>query len=115
MHSVSDYEGFLERKRIVSEPVGFDIQAEDIHPAIFPFQRDITRWAVRRGRAAIFADPAMTEAVVVRRHRLHPRHHRTSVRFCRRHAHVGDRLQIVEHSAVIARLRSIFFHQALIH
>lgn len=30
-----------------------------LHPTLFPFQSDITRWALRRGRAAIFADCGM--------------------------------------------------------
>jgi hypothetical protein len=47
------YTEFLQTKRIAVTPAGFD--AEDIHTALFPFQRDITRWALRRGRAAIFA------------------------------------------------------------
>lgn len=50
------YDDFLETKRLVSEPVGFDVSINDIHQLLFPFQRDIVRWAVRRGRAAIFAD-----------------------------------------------------------
>lgn len=48
------YQVFLENKRIIDKDHGFD-QAE-LHPILFPFQRDIVRWALRRGRAAIFAD-----------------------------------------------------------
>lgn len=49
------YEAFIESKRLVAPPVGIS------HPApldgrLFPFQRDITKWALRRGRAAIWAD-----------------------------------------------------------
>ncbi len=49
-----DYQQFLEQKRVSDPPTGFDPVA--INPQLFPFQRDIVRWAVRRGRAAIFAD-----------------------------------------------------------
>ena len=31
----------------------------DIHPALFPFQRDLVAWAVRKGRAALFADTGL--------------------------------------------------------
>lgn len=48
------YESFLENKRIVSKPAGIEPSREN--PALFPFQRDIVRWALRMGRAAIFAD-----------------------------------------------------------
>lgn len=50
------YSAFLSDKRITSNPVGFDISDADINPKLFPFQRDIVRWAVRRGRAALFCD-----------------------------------------------------------
>jgi DNA modification methylase len=50
------YAAFLASKRIVSDPVGFGIDRSDIHPTLFPFQQDIVKWAVRRGRSAIFAD-----------------------------------------------------------
>ena len=49
-----DYAEFLERKRIADPPTGFD--PPEINEQLFPFQRDIVRWACRRGRAAIFAD-----------------------------------------------------------
>ena len=48
------YEEFLQSKMISTESVGFE--PEELNPMLFPFQRDIVRWAVRKGRAAIFAD-----------------------------------------------------------
>jgi len=53
---VNDYNAFLAAKRITSPPVGFDVALDTINSLLFPFQRDIVRWALRRGRAAIFAD-----------------------------------------------------------
>jgi len=52
------YEDFVKSKAIVTVPTGI------AHPAptpsmLFPFQADIVRWALRRGRAAIFADCGM--------------------------------------------------------
>lgn len=53
-----EYESFLERKRIVSTPAGFDPRMP-INPMMthdeFRFQGDIAKWAIRRGRAAIWA------------------------------------------------------------
>lgn len=49
-----DYSAFLDRKRIVDPATGIDV--ESVSGLMFEFQRDITRWALRRGRAAIFAD-----------------------------------------------------------
>ena len=49
------YEDFLATKTKSFEPIGLTGNVE-INEQLFPFQRDIVRWALRRGRAAIFAD-----------------------------------------------------------
>ena len=51
-----EYQDFLKSKRIHVENVGFDVPVEHINHKLFPFQVAIVRWALRRGRAAIFAD-----------------------------------------------------------
>jgi hypothetical protein len=50
----SAYADFLARKAIVDPSTGLsgDILLPEL---LFPFQRDITKWAIKRGRAAIFA------------------------------------------------------------
>ena len=53
--SKRSYDEFLKRKRILAAPCGFDVADEDINPMLFPFQRDICRWALRRGKSAVFA------------------------------------------------------------
>ena len=50
-----DYQAFLERKVILDPSTGLG-KIPTLNPALFDFQRDITAWALRRGRAAIFAD-----------------------------------------------------------
>jgi len=52
---VSDYAEFLARKAAVDPATGLDV-VPALNPALFDFQRDIVTWALRRGRAAIFAD-----------------------------------------------------------
>lgn len=54
-----DYQDFLTSKTIVVRPAGHRIEDEAIHPSLFPFQRDLVRWAIRKGRAAIFADTGL--------------------------------------------------------
>jgi hypothetical protein len=50
----ADYEAFVASKLAISPPTGFD--PGDLMPEwLFQFQADLTRWALRRGRAAIFA------------------------------------------------------------
>ena len=51
-----DYEEFVDSKRMVVVPSGFEPDEESINPMLFPFQRDIVRWAIRLGKAAVFAD-----------------------------------------------------------
>lgn len=51
---MSDYDGFLERKSQLGGEHGF---APPWMPEfLFPFQRALVEWALRKGRAAIFAD-----------------------------------------------------------
>ena len=51
----SEYEQFLASKRILAAPCGFDVDETRFNPMLMPFQRDICRWALRRGKAAVFA------------------------------------------------------------
>ena len=53
------YEDFVQSKLFSLPPVGFDPDAVGVSPSLFPFQADIVRWAVRRGRAAIFASTGL--------------------------------------------------------
>lgn len=47
------YADFVSGKLRSAQDGGFDSAVSD---ALYPFQREITRWALRKGRAAIFAD-----------------------------------------------------------
>ncbi len=53
------YEEFIRTKRIIVEAKGIDIDRNDVHPRLFDFQRDIVRWACRKGRCAVFADTGL--------------------------------------------------------
>ena len=48
------YADFLERKQILCALEG--LTPREPNPILFPFQRDITAWALKRGRACIWAD-----------------------------------------------------------
>ena len=54
-----DYAEFIASKAVVIPSAGVTIGSDDIHPMLFPFQRDMTVWALRKGRAAIFADTGL--------------------------------------------------------
>lgn len=51
---MSSYAEFLERKRMVDPMTGMS-SVPDLPGFLFPHQRDIVAWSLRRGRAAIFA------------------------------------------------------------
>ncbi|HEU4754611.1 MAG TPA: helicase, partial [Armatimonadota bacterium] len=55
----SEYEAFLARKRHVAPAVGLDLPQERLPATLFPFQRDLTHWSLRKGRAALFADTGL--------------------------------------------------------
>ena len=58
-----DYMEFLERKRTHVPHSGFD-PGDGVSDALFPFQRDIVRWAVMGGRRAIFAAFGLGKSVM---------------------------------------------------
>ena len=49
-----NYHDFLKTKEIKSDSVGFEPTSNN--PTLFDWQSDIVRWALMKGRAAIFAD-----------------------------------------------------------
>lgn len=58
MSVTSQYQEFLQRKAISDPATGLDV-VPPLNSQLFDFQRDIVAWALRRGRAAIFADCGM--------------------------------------------------------
>jgi DNA modification methylase len=54
-----EYLDFLESKRLRFDNTGVTASDADINPMLFPFQRDLTRWALRKGRCALFADTGL--------------------------------------------------------
>lgn len=58
------YEDFLKSKILVDEPSGFDCPDGLLPPELFDFQEAIVKWALKRGRAAIFADTGMGKTMM---------------------------------------------------
>jgi len=57
-----DYESFVASKRRQETATGH--QPSDLNASLFDFQRAIVAWAVRRGRAAIFADTGLGKTLM---------------------------------------------------
>ncbi len=60
---VNEYAEFIESKKTKSQATGLATVPE-LNAALFPYQRDIVGWALRRGRAAIFADCGMGKTLM---------------------------------------------------
>ncbi len=61
---MTNYSQFLESKKSRHVATGHEISDSDIHPMLFPFQRDLVRWSIRKGRAAIFADTGLGKTLM---------------------------------------------------
>lgn len=53
---MTNYDTFLQSKRATTQATGIDIPLSALSEQLFPFQRDIVQWALRKGRVAIFAE-----------------------------------------------------------
>jgi len=53
------YREFLAAKRLVAPAEGLQVDEAQIHPSLFGFQRALVAWALRKGRAAVFADTGL--------------------------------------------------------
>lgn len=49
-----DYQKFLRKKHFYVKPTGF--KPKELNPMLFDFQKDIVRWACKKGKAALFED-----------------------------------------------------------
>ncbi len=59
-----NYQSFLDGKKIKPVLSGHHVDADALNPNLFDFQRVITQWAVKRGRAAIFADTGLGKTLM---------------------------------------------------
>lgn len=53
---IAGYDAFLATKRENVKAVGFEVEESDMAPMLFDWQRHIVKWALARGRAALFED-----------------------------------------------------------
>jgi hypothetical protein len=57
-----NYESFIASKHVDTPSFGFEVDV--LSPHLFAFQEQIVRWALRRGRAAIFADTGLGKSAM---------------------------------------------------
>lgn len=58
------YSAFLESKKLNPVVSGFDVNESELNSSLFDFQRSIVKWALKRGRAAIFADTGLGKTLM---------------------------------------------------
>jgi len=58
------YLEFIENKKITPIISGFDVDIKLLNPNLFDFQQVIVKWALKRGRAAIFADTGLGKTLM---------------------------------------------------
>jgi len=60
----TEYQEFLKSKIIKQSFNGKDIDPKDINPILFDFQRDVTTWAIKKGKAAVFLDTGLGKTFI---------------------------------------------------
>lgn len=58
-----EYKALIERKRKVHSATGIDLPTSAISPRLFDWQKDVVRWALRKGRACLFQDCGMGKTI----------------------------------------------------
>lgn len=59
---MEDYRSFLKKKKFTVTSSGFT--SEEVNPNLFQWQTDIVHWALRKGKAAIFADCGLGKTAI---------------------------------------------------
>jgi superfamily II DNA or RNA helicase len=61
---MTTYPEFLKSKQPAAKNYGLEIEPDEINPVLFPFQRDLVKWSVRKGRCALFADTGLGKTLM---------------------------------------------------
>jgi len=59
-----NYNEFLLSKKLSVKSFGYDIDRDEINPMLFEFQKDIVKWAIKKGRCAVFADTGLGKTLM---------------------------------------------------
>jgi hypothetical protein len=60
----SNYLNFLKSKARTFVPTGLDVSLSDLNQKLFDFQRDIVRWALKKGKACIFLSTGLGKTAI---------------------------------------------------
>lgn len=62
-HDDMTYSDFLEKKEVVIADSGFEVDDKELSPYLFNFQKDIVKWALRKGKSALFEDTGLGKTI----------------------------------------------------
>jgi len=51
-----EYSEFLKSKQIQTINSGFDIDVSELNSMLFDWQKDVVKWALKKGKACLFED-----------------------------------------------------------
>ena len=60
---MKSYEDFLKSKVIVAPESGFEVDPERMNKNLFEWQRDVVRWSLKKGKAALFEDCGLGKTI----------------------------------------------------
>lgn len=60
---MQDYEEFIKNKTKIIIDSGFDIELDKLNENLFDYQKLIVRWALRKGRCALFEDTGLGKTI----------------------------------------------------
>ena len=58
------YEEFLKQKELQTIEAGFDVDDSALNKNLFPFQRDIVKWALKKGKAAVLIGCGLGKTII---------------------------------------------------
>jgi len=53
---LQNYQDFLKHKKLTTECSGFDVDIKNLNDNAFDWQKDVIKWALKKGKAALFED-----------------------------------------------------------
>lgn len=59
-----DYYSFIQNKVKIHIDSGFDIKESELNSHLFDFQKFIVRWALKKGKSAIFAECGLGKTIM---------------------------------------------------
>ena len=57
------YEEFLKTKEFTYQTTGFDVDISELNSNLFDFQKQIVKWALKKGRCALFLDTGLGKTI----------------------------------------------------